>query len=178
MEPPAFTLPAITSLPPTSAEVGAEVQYLPIGAGDPPYWWSLADGPLGLEVDPATGALAWTPSAPGPVAFSLVLENDLGRAAQDFVVDVLPVPSDTSTETGPEDPTTGDAPTTGGPAPETSGESETSGEPDTTGTSAGPDDTASSTGGAVGEDGCGCRSDGGAGWSAALLLLGLRRRRR
>ncbi|MDC0674893.1 hypothetical protein [Nannocystis radixulma] len=177
MEPPAFTLPAITSTPPTSAEVGAEVQYLPSGIGDPPYWWSLADGPLGLEVDPATGALAWTPSAPGPVTFNLVLENDLGRAAQEFVIEVLPVPSDTSTETGPEDPTTGEAPTTGEPMPETSGELDTSDEPDTTGTSVGSDDSASTTGGAVEEDGCGCRSDGRAGWSAALLLLGLRRRR-
>jgi hypothetical protein len=175
-EPPAYALPAITSAPPTAAEVGAEVQYVPTGAGDPPFWWSLADGPLGLEVEPATGALAWTPTAPGPVKFSLALENDLGRAVQEFVIDVSPVSSDTSSGTGPEDPTTGPAPTTGDePAPDTTGEPDPTG---TSGTSAATDGAPSSTGGGASEDGCGCRSDARAGWPALLLLLGLRRRLR
>lgn len=169
MKPPMFAPPAITSSPPTSGTPGLEVTYMPTGEGDPPYWWSLADGPVGIDVDPATGALAWTPAVAGEVAFSLVLENDVGRTVQDFVIVVASEDAGTSSSDGES---------SGGPAG-TGGPGESGEQAPTTG--AAPETAGGSTGsvdpGAEPDGGCGCRSDAG-GWPWWLAVVGLRRRRR
>ncbi len=163
--------PTITSMPPTTGELGVAIAYTPTGAGDPPFWWSLREGPVGLAVDPATGMVGFTPSAPGDYLFRLTLENDLGEAAQEFTVHVPAMEAastgeapGTTTEDEPA-PTTGALETTDGPATSTAGSTSTAGPPDP--------DAMNAT-----DEGCGCRGgDASAGLAGLLGLLGLRRRR-
>lgn len=166
--------PSITSSPPTTGEPGVPLEYAPTGAGDPPFWWSLADGPVGLDVEPATGLLAWTPPGPGDYAFTLTLANDLAVAAQEFVVHVEPAPGDTSSGTGPEDPTTGDASTSAGEAPTTGGEPV----PETSSSATSETSPDSGESPADADAGCACRSQARPGSLPALLLLAALRRRR
>ena len=98
-EPRVLTAPTITSAPPTVGEVGVPLDYTPTGAGDAPFWWSLAERPSGARVSFATGALSWVPPAPGGYAFTLRLENDVGSAVQSFSVDV-PGGSDDAVDAG------------------------------------------------------------------------------
>jgi MYXO-CTERM domain-containing protein len=166
------TLPAITSSPPTAAELAVPLKYTPTGAGSPPFWWSLRDGPDGLAVDPATGVVEFTPQVPGEWMFRLALENDLGEAEQTFVVHVP------AAMTG----STGDAPTssgdTGDPPPGTA----TSDDPPATATGDTSDTSGATTPDAPADAdaGCGCRSDPQPARSelALLALLALLRRRR
>jgi hypothetical protein len=173
-EPPVFTPPSITSQPPTDGEPGLEIVYAPSGAGDPPFWWSLADGPVGVEVDPASGALAWTPEVAGDVAFSLVLDSDLGSARQDFVIHVEAPAVDTS---GEASSSTGESSGESAGEPATSGDAPTTGDTPTSGGPAGPGDA---TGGADSPDdaGCGCRTAGPTPWAWLVLALARRRTRR
>jgi len=168
MQPEIHTPPTITSQPPTLGESGVPLQYTPTGAGDPPFWWSLRDGPVGLAVDPATGVLDFTPANPGDYMFRLALENDLGEAEQSFVIHV---PAPMSGSTG-DDPTS----TSGDPPPTTSTSEDTLAATTTGDTTTG-DTGDSGQGAAPGSDaGCGCR--GGPTGLAGLALLLLRRRRR
>lgn len=80
--------PEITSSPPSSGSVGAPLAYEPVGAFEDSAWWSLRAFPPGARVDPATGALTWTPPGPGDWSFTLELRTDAGFAQQSFVVAV------------------------------------------------------------------------------------------
>lgn len=170
-DPEVYTLPTITSQPPTTAELDLPLTYTPTGAGDPPFWWSLRAGPDGLVVDPATGIVTFTATNPGDLLFRLALENDLGEAIQEFTVHVPAAGGEstggaTSTTTG-EEPT----PTTGS---------------DTTTTDAATTDLAGSTGAtdettgptATGDEGCGCRGGERPGLAGLLAVVTLLRRRR
>jgi hypothetical protein len=84
-EPAVLVPPAITSTPPAGGPPGVPLAYAPAGTGDPPFWWSLPGRPPGARIDAASGAIAWTPAVPGSYAFTLRLENDVGRAEQEFV---------------------------------------------------------------------------------------------
>jgi MYXO-CTERM domain-containing protein len=173
-QPEVHTLPTITSQPPTVGELDVAVEYTPTGAGDPPFWWSLREGPVGLAVDPATGVVGFTPASPGDYLFALSLENDLGEAVQEFTIHVPAADAGSSGDapTGGDPPT----PTTGEPAASTGGTEDTGATgnaPDTGGSSGGPGADG------AGDAGCGCRGDDRPGLAglAGLALL-LRRRRR
>jgi hypothetical protein len=180
-KPPVLTPPIITSRAPTSGAPGVAINYSPTGAGDPPFWWSLVDGPVGLDVDPATGALAWTPTAAGDVTFALMLANDLGSVVQEFVVHVADPggedPGSESGEAGESGEATGDA--SAGTGGDETGGAPTSGEVPEPTTGAASGAGSSETGGALDEtgDGCGCRSTGSPPWPGLVALAWVRRRR-
>jgi hypothetical protein len=88
MKPEAPALPVITSVPTTTASPGVPFTYAAEGAGDAPLAWSLRQFPTGARLDAASGAMTWTPAAPGPVDLVVVLENDWGRTEQAFTVTV------------------------------------------------------------------------------------------
>ncbi len=93
MKPVGLNAPAITSTPDQSASPGVPYAYdsddgLPEATGDAPLWWSLASGPAAARVDPATGAIEWTPAATGSIELSLRVENDVGADEQTFTVEV------------------------------------------------------------------------------------------
>ncbi|MFW5741617.1 MAG: Ig domain-containing protein, partial [Myxococcota bacterium] len=81
-----FELPTISSSPPAVGAVGTPFDYMPVGAGTGPTWWTLTQFPIGARIDPSTGVIAWTPTGPGIHAFTLRLENDYGHAEQAFSV--------------------------------------------------------------------------------------------
>jgi len=83
-----FELPAITSSPPTSGQVGVPLDCTAAGTGDEPLWWSLRRFPVSARIDPASGVLDWTPSEPGIYRFEVQLSNDRGADSQAFSVEV------------------------------------------------------------------------------------------
>jgi len=85
---PGMNMPSITSTPPSQATVGTPLGYTAIGDGDGPTWWGLTQFPFGARIDPANGAIAWTPSSPGTYTFTVLLQNDFGLAEQSFSVTV------------------------------------------------------------------------------------------
>ncbi|WP_395640039.1 putative Ig domain-containing protein [Pseudolysinimonas sp.] len=62
--------------------------------GDPTITYAVTDGtlPAGLALDPATGAITGTPTAPGPYAFTITAENDFGSIDAIFEGDVAAKP--------------------------------------------------------------------------------------
>jgi hypothetical protein len=151
-EPVELVPPTIESAAPTAAELDVAFDYVPTAAGDEPRWWSLMDGPALARIDPATGAIAWTPDAPGTYAFVVRLDNRVGTDEQAFEVEVADgagldtgegattAPADgDETAQDLEDEQGGDGPIDGG---------DTTGVGDTSGASRGDDDA-----------GCGCRAE-------------------
>jgi Putative Ig domain/Nidogen-like len=80
--------PFITSIPPTSARPGQPYTYQPTASGVEPFTWSLVSGPDGMSVDPATGAVSWTPAEAGDYPVDLRVSDANGSADQNFVVSV------------------------------------------------------------------------------------------
>ncbi len=154
--------PAILSEAPKEGSVGVPFDYQPEAAGTGPYWWALSDGPPEARVDPATGALSWTPGQQGEIALVLRLDTDVGSVEQAYTVCVDVDCTEPEDSDPPGDDTGDSAP------PEDS-------EPPVDDTA--PDDT-----GPVAErpEECGCRQHGGAPLWLLLLALGAlaaRRRR-
>jgi hypothetical protein len=171
-EPRVLVPPSIASEPDLDAEVGVPWAYAPQGTGDAPHWWSLIESPDDADIDPATGAIDWTPPSTGRYAFTLGLDNDVGHVEQSFTLELVEEGLDdsgtsadtgTTTATGPNtSDATGDGPSDGDSTAGSEGGSDL---PGTT-----PDDPA----------GCGCRTRGNPvpPWSSLwLLLVALRRRR-
>ncbi|MCX4239675.1 hypothetical protein [Paraliomyxa miuraensis] len=160
-EPRQLVLPAITTEPALAAEVGVPWAYAPQGTGDPPYWWSLTDSPGDADIDPATGAMSWTPPAIGSYAFTVRLANDVGFVEQSFVIDLVDGGLDESGDGGT------DAASTGGEATgaATDDGASTTGMGDATGLPGGTEDDAT--------DGCSCRTRGegtGSAWWGLLWI--------
>jgi hypothetical protein len=87
--------PRFTSTPPSLAECGSELQYLPVVEGPGPLQFQLqaagaAPLPAGLAADPATGEIRWTPAAAdkGTVSADLVAVAPGGTATQRLEVAV------------------------------------------------------------------------------------------
>src|SRR5690606_29717129 len=133
-------LPHIDSEPPAIAELDEPFAYLPAGTGDAPTWWRLVDGPPRARMDPATGAIAWTPTSPGRHALTIRLENEAGVDEQSFEVEVQPSADGSATgETGS---------TTHTGEPDDVGSSTSAAEPTTDASSS--DDASSTTDGGCG----------------------------
>jgi RHS repeat-associated protein len=83
--------PQIVTEPVTAGRVGDPYRY-DVDAVDPDddlLTYTLTNGPLGMLIDPDTGVISWTPTAPG--AFPVRVEVNDGRggaAEQSYVVDV------------------------------------------------------------------------------------------
>jgi MYXO-CTERM domain-containing protein len=95
--------PKLLSKPQLTAAVGVAYQYRsgggqPEARGGRPLQWSLgkmvngalSNAPTGMLVDPASGAITWTPTADqvGSQPVTLVVQNSAGTDFQDFVVEV------------------------------------------------------------------------------------------
>jgi len=83
-----FELPQITSTPPATGQAGQPLGYTASGAGDEPLWWSLRRFPLSARIDPGSGAIDWTPAAPGIYTFEVLLTSDRGVDSQAFQIEV------------------------------------------------------------------------------------------
>ncbi len=169
--------------PPTLAEtqVGASVQVVLQGAGDPPLLWSLVQGPASASLDLQSGALSWTVAqADAPLAsFTVRLTNDSGSATATFTVPVLnPTILDGGSDSAlPEDASGDDAiqPAQDGASPAEGGQPSGDGSADAAGKG--------SFAAGDGDDGCSCHTAGRRrsatlGWLALAGLAVASRRRR
>ncbi len=110
--------PSITSSPPAVCGLGETLRYQAEGTGDDPLWWSLAAHPTGARVEHDGGLVTWACDEPGTHGFTVALDNDAGRATQDFELFVPgpedsgpPGDSDPPDDSDPLDPPdTGDSP--------------------------------------------------------------------
>jgi hypothetical protein len=87
-EPVELVPPTIDSAPPTTADIDVPLDYVPTASGDEPRWWTLVSAPGLARIDPATGAIAWTPTAEGTYAFVVRLDNRVGADEQSFEIEV------------------------------------------------------------------------------------------
>jgi hypothetical protein len=159
-EPRQLVAPAIESEPDLGAALGVQWTYAPLGSGDEPYWWSLVESPADADIDPGTGVIEWTPTSTGTYAFTLRLDNDVGRDEQSFVLELVEEGLDGSGTGGPTGSTT--AGTSAADATD-EGDATTADDGDT-----------GLPGGSMPDEGsgCGCRSPGSsATWPAWLLVL-------
>lgn len=173
-EPGVLTLPTIESEPPVVAEIDVPLGYVPVAGGDEPRWWTLVDAPAHARIDPATGAIAWTPGADGEYPFVVRLDNRVGAVEQVFAVMVGGGAGTSGGDTSGDGD--GDGETTAGPNAD-SGDASGVGE----GSSGG--DGAALPPGQEGVDaaGCGCRARGNGGlpvWAVAIAIALRRTRRR
>jgi RHS repeat-associated protein len=86
-------IPAITSIAPAGGIAGAAYAYAAAGSdadGDS-LTWSLVSGPAGMQINPTTGGVAWTPDAAGSFQAVIKASDGFGgEAAQSFSVTVIP----------------------------------------------------------------------------------------
>ncbi len=168
-EPVELVPPTIESDPPTAATLERPLGYVPVASGDEPRWWSLIDAPGLARIDPATGAIAWTPWEPGSFDFTIRLDNDVGAVEQSFTVEV-------AGQGGPDDKRPEPSSSDGGTSTAGSSGADTRGA--TTG--AGGGSSSGDRGEVSRADGRGCGCTTGAphrGWLVAWLLLPWARRR-
>ncbi|QGJ71800.1 Hypothetical protein PBC10988_35090 [Planctomycetales bacterium 10988] len=92
---PTATTPVFQSSPPTVASVGQPYLYLAFAQGEDGFQYELLQGPAGMEVDPDTGQLTWTPTAgevgTHSVLLAAVASPDV-RATQFFQIEVAAAP--------------------------------------------------------------------------------------
>jgi MYXO-CTERM domain-containing protein len=150
MEPEELHPPSITSTPPSFADPAVPLTYQATATGDAPLRWSLA-GPTGAVVDAQSGAVSWTPPAPGDYAFQLAVENDTGRAVQAWTLVVVPYPGD---DAGVPAGDAGDLDDAAAPAD-----------------AARPLDAPADAGDASIDGGCGCRAGGSSAPAVPALLV-------
>jgi hypothetical protein len=83
---------AVTNPPAKGAEVGIPVSVQPSATGGrPPYKWSAANLAAGLVIDPATGAITGTPTAPSNGPAKVTITDSIGLT-QTFDVNVAVAP--------------------------------------------------------------------------------------
>lgn len=171
-EPIELVPPTIDSAPPTSADVGVALDYVATASGDEPHWWSLVDAPGLARIDPATGAIAWTPAAAGTYAFVVRIDNRVGSDEQSFEIEVG---GDVEGDTTVADTTAAGDETVDDSDDEQGGDVSDAGD-------VGDDDAGTSDTGAPARgdesSGCGCRATTPSGGIAVLLALAALRRRR
>ncbi|RME05458.1 MAG: hypothetical protein D6812_03165, partial [Deltaproteobacteria bacterium] len=82
--------PHIVSTPVTGAAIGHPYAYLPRATGLPPLTWRLDAAPEGMTIDPAGGAISWTPTAEdaGEHEVRLAVANEVGEDVQRFTLAV------------------------------------------------------------------------------------------
>jgi hypothetical protein len=83
----AVTAPAL-GFPAPAGQAGTAYRYeLAITGGTAPYHWEVSDGllPDGITLDPDTGTVAGTPTAPGPAHFTLQVTDAAGQSAAQAV---------------------------------------------------------------------------------------------
>jgi len=169
-EPVELVPPTIESVGPTEAALAEPLDYVPTAAGDEPLWWSLVDAPALARIDPATGAIAWTPTEPGTYAFVMRLDNRVGTDEQSFEIEVTDGVLDTS----------GDS-TEAGDGETTAGSDADDGDDTVPGTGSDSTSASESSGPARGDGddtGCGCRTRAAPRhFFVLLVLIGALRRR-
>ena len=83
--------PVIVSTPITEAVAGVPYTYTVQATGVPAPAFSLAAGPTGMTIDPASGLIQWTPLAAGLFPITVVAANGISPDAQQtFAVTVAP----------------------------------------------------------------------------------------
>jgi len=80
--------PAIASIPPTAAQVGALYTYAVAASGDAPMQWSLPVAPAWLGVS-TIGLVSGTPSLPGTYEVHLLVHNSGGQSPQEWTLTVV-----------------------------------------------------------------------------------------
>lgn len=82
--------PVITSTPALTGNVAERYRYdadgLPTAEGRLPLEWSLATGPVGMEIDNLTGELFWLPELTGTFPVELMARDVEGSTSQRFEV--------------------------------------------------------------------------------------------
>jgi MYXO-CTERM domain-containing protein len=169
-EPVELVPPTIESAAPTEATLEMPLDYTPTAAGDEPRWWTLVDAPALARIDPATGAIAWTPTEPGTYAFVVRLDNRVGADEQSFEIEVTDGALDTSGATS-----AGDEGTATSPGSDEADDASPGSESDTTTAS----DSSGPAHGDGEEAGCSCRTsvDPRNLFVLVVLMAALRRRR-
>jgi hypothetical protein len=89
--------PMITSTPIAKAILNEPYSYQVEATGYPAPILKLEVAPAGMTMDPATGLITWTPTAPGSFAVIVEAGNSAGVINQSFTIDVTEVPAITST---------------------------------------------------------------------------------
>jgi hypothetical protein len=89
--------PLIISSPVTTATVGLAYSYLVQATGNPAPAFALVTAPAGMSIDPGTGLIQWSPTAPGPAAVTVQAVNTTGVDLQSFTIQVSQIPEITST---------------------------------------------------------------------------------
>jgi hypothetical protein len=89
--------PTITSTPIAKAILNEPYSYQVEATGYPAPILTLEVAPAGMTMDPATGLITWTPTAPGSFAVTVGAGNSAGIAGQSFTIDVIEAPAITST---------------------------------------------------------------------------------
>ncbi|MFQ5766841.1 MAG: thrombospondin type 3 repeat-containing protein, partial [Acidobacteriota bacterium] len=85
---PASGIPSITSTPPATGVLQQTYIYQPSATGVTPITWTLLSGPPGMNVDPTTGRLTWTPTTVGSATVQLQAANASGSDTQTFSITV------------------------------------------------------------------------------------------
>ena len=84
--------PEIISAPNIQAGLWQPYVYGVNAAGEPAPAYTLLSAPIGMNIDPISGVISWTPGMVGPVAISVRAANSFGTDIQDFVIGVTSVP--------------------------------------------------------------------------------------
>jgi PKD repeat protein len=88
-------VPAIISAAVATATVGEFYSYQIEASGFPDPSFALLDPvPAGMVIDPVSGLITWTPTAPGPFAVTVQVSNSAGVTSKSFTIDVTANPGE------------------------------------------------------------------------------------
>jgi hypothetical protein len=72
--------------PKTRAFVDQAYQYQVRAYGDPGFYFELVSSPIGMSIDPDSGAITWVPSVTGSFNVTVRVRNSFGSDSQSFVI--------------------------------------------------------------------------------------------